>query len=227
MHELRAMRSCLVLLCFAACTPETDGVTIELAPDVISSIDGTLAVHAIALAERQPAAGETIRLSVEYQDRHGTPHTITGAEGTTDETGAFDATLTGLTFDGTGTVTAEVVGIEGATASATFAVLDRTPPQVTITPPANNQVRIGADVSIAVHVTDEIGVSQVFFQTGQGFERDRGTIIASGAADTTVTFDLRVGDNAVAGQMIELFALAADLSGNEAAAEPVTVMVVP
>ena len=124
-------------------------------------------------------------------------------------------------------MTATVGG--GPAGTATFAVLDRTPPKLTITPPANNQVRLNTDVKISVHITDEIGTSQVFFETSSNNNnfRDRSTIIASGSSDTTVTFDWQVPDNIPTGTMITLYALGEDLSGNQAAAMPITVSVVP
>ena len=77
--------------------------------------------------------------------------------------------------------------------------------------------------------SDEIGTSQVFFETGSANNqfRDRSTIIASGATDTTVTFDFAVPDNIPSGMMFTLYALGEDLSGNQAAATPVTVTAVP
>ena len=201
---------------------------VQLSPEVISSLDGTLSVHTIVLGDRDPLPDTAVDVTVAYTDRNGTDHAIAPASGKTDKTGAFDAALTGLMWDGTGTVTATVAG--GPTGTATFAVLDRTPPVLTITPPANNQVRMNTDVKISVHITDEIGTSQVFFEwsgnfNGQ-FNRDRSTIIASGSADTTLSFDWQVPDN-IAGTTITLYALGEDLSGNQAAAQPVTVTVVP
>jgi hypothetical protein len=226
------------LLFVTACSAGTDDVTVNLAPDVISSIDGSLSVHALVLAERAPAAGENVEISVDYQDRNGTAHAITPVVGVTDDAGAFDATITGLTWDGTGTVKVAVLTgeagsppleVDGAAleATATFAVLDRTPPVVTITPPANGELRRGADHTITVHVTDEIGVSQVFFEsTGSNGNRDRSSVVASGSTDTTISFDVKVPDAAALGSTITLYALAADLSGNQAAATPITITVV-
>jgi hypothetical protein len=225
-----------LLLVFAACGPDTDSISIDLAPDVISSLDGSLAVHATAFAAREPAEGESIQIVADYTDRNGIAHAIEPAEGTSSATGGFDAVLTGFTFDGTGTVTARImsgsepllVGGEPVEASAHFAVLDRTPPTVTITPPPGSTIQRGNDVQVEVHVTDEIGISQVFFESDQGGgnNRDRGTVVASGATDTTVTFEFQVGDNIADGATITLYALAADLSGNQAAALPITVTVV-
>ena len=76
-----------------------------------------------------------------------------------------------------------------------------------------------------VHAKDEIGISQVFFEATAG-NRDRSTVIASGSIDTTVGFDYKV-ENVSIGSTVTLFALAADLSGNQAAAQPVMVTVVP
>lgn len=213
----------LCLLPLAACT-DTNGVVVELAPDVISSIDGTLSVHTTVLADRDPVSGQAIDITVDYTDRNGTPHTIAPVSGKSDKNGAFDATLTGLTWDGTGTVKASV-GAGKYEASATFAVLDRTPPKATILPPANNTVRVNTDATIQVHVTDEIGISQVWFEWNGQFARDRSSVVASGAADATLSFDVPVPDFAQVGSTLTFYALVADLSGNEAAAQPVTVTV--
>lgn len=215
----------LLWLPLVACTAETDGVVIQLAPDVISSIDGTLGVHATVLAAREPVAGEPVDITVEYTDRNGMARAIAPVSGVTDDNGFFDATLTGLTWDGIGTVTATVPG--GPTGSATFAVLDRTPPHVTIIPPANNQVTINQDTTIKVHVTDEIGVSQVWFEWNGQFARERSSVVASGSTDAMVGFDFAVPDTATVGSMLTLYALAGDLSGNQAAAQPITVTVAP
>ncbi|HEY5947734.1 MAG TPA: Ig-like domain-containing protein [Kofleriaceae bacterium] len=216
----------LCLLAFVpllACTSDTDTVVIQLAPEVISSIDGTLGVHAIVLAAREPVKGEAVDVTVEYTDRNGMPHAISPASGMTDNNGAFDATLTGMTWDGTGTVTVAVPG--GPEATATFAVLDRTPPKVTIVPPASSQVRIGQNVTVQVHVTDEIGVSQVWFEWNGQNARERSSVVASGSTDTNVGFEFQVSDQATVGSMLTMYALASDLSGNQAAAQPVTVTV--
>lgn len=216
-------RFSLLVSLLAACGGDPNAISIELAPDIISSLDGTLGVTTTAFADRDVAEGETVDITVEYTDRNGVSHAIPPAQGTTDASGAFDALLEGFTFDGTGTVTAVIAGVD-VQASASFAVLDRTPPTVTITPPTS--VTRGNDIQVEIHVADEIGVSQVFFETDlNGNGRDRGTVIASGATDTTVTFEFQVNDSVAIGSMITLYALAADLSGNQAAAEPVTVTV--
>lgn len=209
-----------------ACSASTDNIVVSLAPDVVSSIDGTIGVRATAFADRAPSGGESVSITVAYTDRNGTTHDIAPAQGETNANGVLEATLTGLTWDGTGTVTATVDGSD-ITAQATFAVLDRTPPSVTITPPAANQVRAGQDVRATVQVKDEIGISQVFFEAGDGLGRDRATVIASGSIDTQISFDFQIPQNAQTGSMIALHALAADLSGNLAAAPTVSVVVVP
>jgi hypothetical protein len=225
------MRLPLAFVALAACAPSTNDIVIELAPEVVSSIDGTISVHTIAFADTETASGEKISLAVDYTDRNGTPHVIDPVDGKTDSKGAFDATISGLAWDGTGTVTATIG--KDVVSTATFAVLDRTPPALTITPPAASSVRLGADLKIAVHVTDEIGISEVFFESsgngGQGNNgnRDRSTLVASGSADTTVSFDLTVSNNLTVGSTFTVYALAADLSGNQQAATPITLTVVP
>jgi len=218
------LRFTLAASLLVACTPDTNAVSLRLAPEVISSLDGTLSVEALVLADREPAEAETVDLTVAYTDRNGTTHDIAPASGTTDAKGVFAATLTGLDWDGVGVVTATVQG-GGPTGTATFAVLDRTPPVVTITPPAADQVRAGRDITVSVRITDEIGVSSVFFEWKTQFGRDRASILASGSTDATLKFDFQVPDQV--GSMITLYALGSDLSGNQAAAAPVTVTVVP
>jgi hypothetical protein len=218
--------SCAALAPVLACTPPPDDVLVQLAPEVISSIDGTLGVHAVVLGERTPMPSEQVQVSVTYTDRNGAAHMIAPIDGTTDKQGAFDATISGLTWDGTGTISVSVPAVAMLSGSATFAVLDRTPPKVTITPPAAVLVA-GTDATIQVHVTDEIGVSQVFFETSvlnQQGNRQRSSVVSSGATDATVSFDIAVPDTA-AGTTLTLYALAADLSGNEGAAQPIMVHV--
>ena len=231
----------------AACTATTDDVVVQLAPEVISSIDGTLSVRATALAQRDPGdKGQTIEMSVVYQDRNGIAHDIAPIDGTTDDKGVVEGTFTGLTFDGTGTVTATLLsGGSGSNpvmaggmpvaAEASFAVLDRSPPKIEIVPPMGDLLHVNTDATIQVHVTDEIGVSEVVFETtaianggGGGNNnngRQRSTVVASGSMDSMVSFDVAVSQNATVGTMVTLYALASDLSGNEAAAVPVVVTV--
>jgi hypothetical protein len=235
--------SCVLLLPLVACSASPSDVSAQLAPEVISSLDGTLTVHAAALADKDPATNEAIEITVDYKDRNGVAHTIAPVDGTTDDKGTFDATLTGFTFDGIGTVKVQLLsGAAGSAplmsggnpieADATFSVLDRTPPTVTIMPPASTQVHVNGNATISVHATDEIGIGQVVFQTsgdtggGGGNGNGRSAVVASGAADTTINFDVQVSQNATIGSMITLYALASDLSGNEQAAAPVVLTVV-
>lgn len=219
-----------------ACGPDTNEVLLELAPDVVSSLDGTLAIHAIALADRDPVPGEHIAITVDYRDRHGVAHVIAQAEGVSDETGALDVVLDGLMWDGLGTVKAQILsggagspallrGSEPVEAVASFSVLDRTPPVVMIVPPPASQVRAGNGVSIMVRVTDEIGVSRVFFESSS--DSNDSTVVTGGSANTSVAFDLDVPGSAAIGSTITVYALAADLSSNEAAATPIVLTVVP
>lgn len=218
----------LVCAPLAACTGTPNAVVVELAPSVVSSLDGTLSVHTLTLADRDPVEAKPIAITVDYTDRNGMAHDIAEVDGKTDKKGEFDATLTGLDWDGTGTVHAKVTG--GPEGEETFAVLDRTPPKVTITPPT---IHTNAGATVMIHATDEIGVSQVFFQVtgfngggGGGFGNGDRSLIASGAADVTLSFQFDTG-NTTAGTVLTLYALAADLSGNEGAATPVMVTVQP
>ena len=213
--------SFLALALAGACTTEPNEVLVALAPDVVSSLNGTLAVRATVLADREPVAAQTIEITTDYTDRGGATHAIAPVSGDTDDKGVFSAVLTGFVWDGYGTVSVAGGGADGA---ASFAVLDRTPPKVTITPPVASQVRRGTDIQIQVHVTDEIGVSQVSF--GSSDRAGDRSLIASGTGDVTLDFDFQVPDVSP-GAMVTLFALAEDLSGNQGAATPITVVVVP
>lgn len=217
------IRLILLSSLLAACGADTNAISIELAPDVISSLDGTLALQVTAFADREPAEGETIDITVAYTDRNGTAHNIPGTQGVTNASGTFETVLEGFTFDGTGSVTAAITGV-AVDASATFAVLDRTPPTAEILPESTT-IQRGNGLGIDVHVTDEIGVSQVFFEST--VSGGRSTVIASGATDDTLQFFIGVNDGVPIGTVITIHALAADLSGNQAAAAPVTVTVVP
>src|SRR5512142_439587 len=132
---------CCALL---GCAASTNDVLVTVAPEVISSLDGTASVHAIVLADRDTVEGAKLSLTIDYTDRNGMSHDIAAVAGVTDKKGTFDATLTGLMWDGTGTVTATVTGSK-VVGGATFAVLDRTPPKPTIMPPAT--ARVGTDVT--------------------------------------------------------------------------------
>ncbi len=203
------------------CAAEPSEIMVSLAPGIVSSLDGTLAVHAVLLADREPASGETLSITVDYTDRNGTPHAIAPTSAETGDAGAIDAVLTGFDWDGFGTVTVTNADVTG---TASFGVLDRTPPKVTIVPPAANTVRRGQNIRVDVQATDEIGISQIFFGTSLR-DRDR-SLVASGATDLTLGFELQVPDVAP-GTTIQLFGLAEDMSNNQGAAMPVTVTVVP
>ncbi len=222
----------LSLLPLAACAT-TDDVVVELAPDLISSLDGTLSLRATALSGGDTIGGDKIDITIAYTDRNGTDHAIEALTGSIDDAGIFEGELTGLTWEGSGTITAVVHGDDGdVEGTATFAVLDRTPPTLSIAPPANSQVRAGSDVTVTVHAADEIGISQRFFETSfsndpnNGNNRARSTVVASGSLSTDLQFQVRANDTQ-AGQTITLYALGIDLSGNQVAASPITINVVP
>ena len=106
--------------------------------------------------------------------------------------------------------------------------MDRTPPVVTIQPPtADLRVGPGLPLQIIVDVTDEIGVSQVTLEAAGELTSIEQTIVASGAGTASVLFSLEVPFGALSGPTITLYALAADLSGNLAAATEVILEVDP
>jgi hypothetical protein len=219
----------LIPIAFAACAGAPNNVEVALAPDVISSQDGTTVMSAILVDNAEPIADESVQVAIDYTDRNGTPHAIDGITGKTNERGVFTATLGGLLWDGTGKVTVTAGSLSG---EATFSVLDRTPPQVTILPPTtDNKVGPGLPIDVQVHVSDEIGVGQVILDTtglgGGGGFNGRNTTLVSGALDSTVTFRLNVPAGGQAGDQLHLYALATDLSGNSAAAMSITLTVDP
>jgi hypothetical protein len=192
----------------------------------VSSLDGTLQAHVVLLHDRDVEPKKAVTISIAYTDRNGTPHPIASVTGTTDQRGEFDTSLTGLMWDGTGTVSAAAEA--GPTGTATFAVLDRTPPKVSISAAAT--VHAGMTVDAMVTAMDEIGVSQVFFDVadtgggGGGGGNNRATI-TNGALAVTVPFGFDVQTGTPVGTTLTLSALAADLSGNLGAAQTVTVTV--
>jgi hypothetical protein len=225
------------LLLLIAVTPlvgcaSTNEIVVELSPDVISSLDGTVHVRATAFSGQDVHGGDSITFTVAYTDRNGVDHPVDSIKATAKDSGVAEATFTGLTWDGTGTVTAEVKK-DGKTidGTATFAVLDRSPPVVTIMPPA--MIRINMQVAIPVHITDEIGISSASCDTsgngGGGNNGCRGggrTTFSAGQHDVTLMFDYQANDTQV-GQMITFYAIASDLSGNLGVATPVVATIIP
>ena len=213
-------------LALGACAGPPNTVEVSLAPAVISSLDGRTTVSAIAADDTTPVGDTAMRIQIDYVDRNGTPHVIDAVDGKTNERGVFTTTLEGLRWDGTGKVTVTAGADSG---EAVFAVLDRTPPKVTILPPTtDNRVGPGLPIDVRVHVTDEIGVGQVILDTtAGGGGGGRSSTLVSGTQDGTVTFRIDVPNGAQPGPTIVLYALVTDLSGNSAAAMPLTLTVDP
>lgn len=217
------MRSTCLLLCLAACAEPT-AVEVELAPSVISSLDGTVTVRALVHDDAEPLDDQPVRVSVAYVDRNGTPHDIAPIDGRTDARGRFAGTLTGLAWDGTGTITVQTAA--DVQAMATFVVLDRTPPKVEILPPTSDKkVGPGLPLEVQIRVTDEIGISEVVFDGTALVNGDRRTIVASGALDQTLT--VRTSVPLTNATSIDLHALAVDLSGNVGVAPAISLTVDP
>lgn len=229
---MRILLASLAFLPLVACAT-TDDVVVELAPDLLSSLDGTMSLRATALSEGDPHGGDKIDITVAYTDRNGTDHAIEPLTGSVNDAGVFEGELAGLDWEGSGVVTAVVHTDDGdVEGTATFAVLDRTPPTLTIEPPAGGQVRVNSETTITVHAADEIGISQVVFEAqfsndqNNGNNRSRSSVVASGSLATDLKFSLRTNDTQ-AGQMVTLYALGSDLSGNQVAAMPVTISIIP
>jgi len=215
-----------LVIATGACSSTPNTVEVALSPSVISSLDGRTTVTALVAEDTTPIADHDVHITIDYVDRNGTPHALDPIDGTTNERGVFTATLEGLAWDGTGKVT---VDAGDAIGEATFGVLDRTPPKVTILSPTTDmRVGPGLPVDIQVHVTDEIGVGQVILDTTGDFGNGRrSTTLVSGTLDGTVTFRIDVPTNAAPGPNLKLFALATDLSGNSAVAMPLTLTIDP
>ena len=217
--------------------PLPDGVLIELAPDLISSAEGTMHVRALVADDRSPQSGEWVRFEVQYTDRNGEDHAIEAVSGETDKRGGFEAVLAGFDFEGTGTVTATVLNgdqpLLGAgdlpvSATASFSVADNSPPTALILPPTNDLVvGAGFPLDVLVEVEDEIGISEVFVEAAGELNKLRSTVVASGEKTATIRFEFDIPRDAIAGPTITLNAMVADLSGNLSAAEPVVLTVDP
>ncbi|HEY6040047.1 MAG TPA: Ig-like domain-containing protein [Kofleriaceae bacterium] len=220
------MKLLLACLCssFVGCA-SPDDIQVTLQPEVISSLSGSVSVHAVVYADDDAVGNDqTVDLSIAYTDRNGVAHMIAPTSAKTNNRGEIDATFTGLTWDGTGTVTAALGKLTG---EAQFSVLDRSPPVVTIEAPAGGVVHTQTNTTVTVHVTDEIGLSSVTLQAsadlgGNGRQR---TAIFSGSTDEMVQFDFGQVQNTQVGQSIMLYAMAADLSGNLGVATPIAVTV--
>ena len=219
--------SLVPIAALAACAGSPNTVEVQLAPAVISSLDGTTVVSAIVAADTTPLEDLAVHMTIDYTDRNGTPHAIAPVDGRTDQRGVFTSTIAGLDWDGTGLVT--VTHDAASTGTASFSVLDRTPPKIEILPPTTDRhVGPGLPLDIQVHVSDEIGVSSVILDASGDINiRRRTTLLANGSLDTTLTFRVFVDPGAAAGPTIKLYALASDLSGNLAAATPMELIVDP
>jgi len=214
------------MMVVVGCAGDPDNVQVDLAPGLISSLDGVTTVNAVVLAGSTPLEDEAVRITVDYKDRNGMDHMIAPIDAKTDSRGVVSQPLTGLTWDGIGTVTVTTSNM--ITGTATFTVLDRTPPTVEILPPtADKKVGLGLPIDVQVKVTDEIGISTVVLDATGGTQGTRQTLVGSGTQMTTITFRLFVPQNPPANNTIELHALASDLSGNFGVAAPVTLTIDP
>lgn len=228
MRSSHLLHAATLAVGLAACA-SPDGVLVELNPSVVSSLDGTTALRALVhAADGTPLADEAVAVTIDYVDRNGVVHEIAPFDGRTDRDGRFETLITGLQWDGSGTVVVASRDTSAISGAASFAVLDRTPPVVEILPPTTGlRVGPGLPFDVQVHVTDEIGVSRVVVEASGSLDRQRSTLLASGSADATVQFSFDVPQGAAAGPTITLHAIATDLSGNQAAATAVVLTVDP
>ncbi len=238
----------LIALVYSGCSdppPTPDHVSLTIAPGVVGSESGTLETEAVVTNGLQRLSGWSVVLHVDYTDRNGMDHMITDATGKTDNIGTLAATFTGLTWEGSGKVTASVLDAKGmpaldskkvpVTTSEVFSVLDETPPSVMITAPANNATiprdprNNTAPFTVTVSATDEIGISQIFVQvvTSNGntnLDRTRSTIVASGTTMGTASFNFD-GRDTQSGTTATIYAMAADMTGNLAVSAPITITI--
>jgi hypothetical protein len=222
------------------CNPSPNRIELALAPDLISSEIGTIGAAATVFVDKSTTPGWNVEFDVAYNDRNGMKRPIAAISSSSNSAGEAKASFTGLLFEGSGTVTAKVLNSQGSPvvddqsnpvqASATFGVLDQTPPKVTITSPANGaHLAANTPFTITVHATDEIGISQIFTQTiaangnGNGGNGGNGSRIASGAVDVTVNVNADTGNSPT--NTITINAMAADLSGNLGVAPAITITV--
>lgn len=215
-----------------------DRVTLSLTPDVLSSERGELLAEATVANGSLGLANWSVRLKVDYTDRNGTAHDIAPVTDKSDGIGLVAASFPGLTWEGAGSVTAELLDGKGEpvldadkapiTATAGFAVLDQSPPEVSITSPATGAHVPRGRFQVKIAFSDEIGVSQVYVQattlTGGNFDRTRSSIVASGTTTGTAQFEFDAG-NVPNGETISVFAMAADMSGNLAVAPSISLVV--
>ena len=216
---------------------KADAVLIELAPDVVSSEDGSLHVRATVVSGGTTLRGWTVRLQVVFEDQLGRVRAAPGLTAETDRTGAVEHVFAGLIWAGAGTVTAEVLdgdgepylrGGEPVASEATFAVIDLSPPTAVILPPSVD-LKVGPNLpfDLIVQFTDEIGVSRVTAQAVGELQDQDTQIVASGSTNGSVTFEFDVPGGAISGPTITLYALVEDLSGNITAADPIILTVDP
>lgn len=217
--------------------PPPDRVNVALAPEVISSESGVLAVEATVLDGNNQLKDWTVKLHADYTDRNGMAHMLDDVAGKSDGTGRVLGSFAGLKWEGAGMLTASVVDPAGnpaldpaknpITAQATFSVLDESPPVLTITSPASGaSMPRGNGLTVTVTGADEIGVSQLYVQvaTANGntnLDRTRSTI-ATGSTSVTGQFGFDTG-NVTAGTMVTIYAMGADMSNNLGVAAPVTI----
>lgn len=219
--------------------PKARSVQLALAPEVISTEDATLRVRATVFDGTTRLRGRTVRIQIAFTDQLGNLRTYQGTTADTDRSGSVEHEFSGLVYSGAGTVTAEVLDGDGepvldgddvpVAAEASFAVIDLSPPVVSIDPSATTDNRVGPGLPLDVEVlfSDNMGVSEVILQYVGELEDTSSQIVASGTSSGTVVFENDIPGGAIPGPTITLYALAMDLSGNISAAEPVVLTVDP
>ncbi len=127
----------------------------------------------------------------------------------------------------TAAVAAAVAGT-GCDRSPTSAHRDRRPPEVTILPPTQDlAIGPGLPFDLPVQVSDEGGVAEVRVEVAGEAVASFASLAAAGSSGGILTFEVDVPGGAVAGPTVVVYAVAEDLAGNIAAAEPLTLTVDP
>lgn len=200
-----------------------DGLVLDLAPELVSSLDGATVLTARAYRGGSPVAGVELAVDVAYTDRNGVEHEVAADGGVTDARGELRLPLGGLAWEGVGTVTVAGDGVEGR---IDFVVLDESPPTVEVRPPnGDGRVGRGLPIEVEVVVDDEIGVAELTLEADGEVRSSTTAIVPAGASSVWLRLD--VPPSAAAGPSITLRAVATDLSGNRAVAEPVGLTVDP
>lgn len=217
-----------------------DSETLSVLPGKARRIDAFLS-NATTDAYLDPLAHAPVIVGYRVTDTAGNDVSLAAAADVTcaiasASGGAINATtgvVSNLVVKGTFPVSCTLVDSVSSTISIdteTLTVVDLTPPAVTITAPASmTHVGAGQDFTVTVNGQDLVGVTSLTAQlVGLGDSTTQSQLIALTAnknVNASYTFTA-AGPNSFGGAQT-LYALGADGSGNQAAANSITVIVDP